>query len=1501
MNRRCPKCNAVVPSDAPDGVCPVCLLSSAIEGDEPSHPEPGAAASPIGAPPGKVLHYFGDYELLEEIARGGMGLVFRARQVSLNRTVALKMILTGRLAKETEVKRFQAEAEAVARLQHPNIVAIHEVGVHEGQHYFSMDFVAGKDLAALVRENPLPAAVAARYVKTIAEAIHYAHQQGVLHRDLKPSNVLVDQNDQPHITDFGLAKQLHSDSDVTRSGQVLGTPSFMPPEQAGGRKAQIGPHSDVYSLGAILYYLLTGRPPFLAATLEATLAQVLNAEPPSPRALNGAVPRDLETVCLRCLEKDPARRYATAQELALELERFLGGVPVLARPVGRAAKAWRWCRRNPALAVSLAGALLLLVALALGSTLGALRIAAARNAERSQRLRAETREAESQARLARLRIEEGWRLVERGDWFEGLVPFVDALELEHGDPAREAADRDRIACLLQCGPQLRRMWFPGGPLSRVELSPDGRRVLTATASVGAHSSRGAAQVWDLSTGRPLTPPMSHAGRINFACFSPDGSRVATASEDGSARVWDAATGQPITPPLRLPRGVAHVAFSGDGKHLAACSAPDWYTQTNGCVIVWDTTTGRAEYTNETYGMDAQLVAFANHDHWLLIGSKTFLCNIINPQTGEDVGAVPDDWVTYAVALSPDGSKILVAGDFGLYKELGARVFDLRTWKALTPLLPQSEGLPLVAAWSPEGRLIATAIDNRAVQVWDAATGQPRGAPLRHEGSVVSAVFSRDGRRVLTASRDGTARVWDTETGLPACAPLVHGGPVCNAWFAKDGQEVVTGSEDGAVRVWDLAPRAPAQRILLARGKVRRARFSPDGRRIVTADSGGVAQLWDASTLQPVGPPMNHSSNLLMAKFSRKGRRLLTFCEDYSVRVWDLSRVVPKMLWLSGAQSADITSDGRRVVVPYWDHIGRILNGDTGAPLSPSLYTLLPKGVTEICRNARFSPDNRWVGFADDYGKVGLWEVATLRPGPHFQAHAARVNDLRFSPDSRLFVTVSDDNTARLWDTRTGAPLSGPLRHAGPVRTAAFSPNATHVVTGSDDGTARLWACPGGQPVGEPMVHAGPITEVCFSPHGGRVATASSDGSARVWDAETGEPLTPPLVHAGQVRSVQFSPDGRFLLTASDDQTARLWSLPTDRRPITQLVSEALLVSAASPAANSPSIQERWRAFCQSSAGSWGRLNPAVTRRSRLKRQRTAALQDASALAGTRELPPGFGVRQPSAALALHPRSPPSTLEHTRGAPPKASLDQRQPGASGKSARLALLLQALEQVSQQHDYHANIRVLTRLIVLDTNQWTWLFARAYARSRLGDFKEAAEDYSRALSVAPQASVCLLGRYLAHSALNDPAAPADIREMVRRRDSFSGVPLNKITVADPSLPEQWETIVRDCTADLRNGPPAFRLYCARGAAEGGQFRFRLARMDFGEALKLQPNHAEVWLAVALIYRYLGSRVPPCWQNAADAANHVLKLEPGDPLAESIRAEALKRLKEFPKSFGR
>jgi tRNA A-37 threonylcarbamoyl transferase component Bud32 len=461
--QHCPSCGCELPAHSLQGLCPACLLGQALEsrdegrsirdepasmaasaiapvvssgsalleqdqtandiGLQPGGPSIGVMTDTVDAPgglldghdealePGVRVRYFGDYALLKELGRGAMGVVYKARQITLDRLVALKMIKAGALAEEEDLRRFQNEAEAVARLDHPHIVPIYEVGEHEGSRYFSMKLVGGPCLQKVLARYAADPKAAAKLIVTVAEAVHHAHQRGILHRDLKPSNIVLDEQGQPHVTDFGLAKRVEGVSELTISGAVVGTPAYMAPEQASGIKRLVTVLSDVYGLGAILYAVLTGRAPFVGDSVEETLEQVRNSAPSPPSRINPHVPRDMETVCLKCLEKDPSHRYASADDLANDLKRWLVGEPIAARAVGNAARLWMWCRRRPAIAALSAALVSAVLGGLIGTSLGMVAALRARK-EALQReqaaIKAQAKERE-QAELANRRLAEAER------------------------------------------------------------------------------------------------------------------------------------------------------------------------------------------------------------------------------------------------------------------------------------------------------------------------------------------------------------------------------------------------------------------------------------------------------------------------------------------------------------------------------------------------------------------------------------------------------------------------------------------------------------------------------------------------------------------------------------------------------------------------------------------------------------------------------------------------------------------------------------------------------------------------------------------------------------------------------------------------------------------------------------------------------------------------------------------------------------------------------------
>ncbi|MGE5213222.1 MAG: protein kinase domain-containing protein, partial [Nitrospirota bacterium] len=348
--RICDNCSDIIFDDAPKGLCPACLIDTAVGLFSSEDTEKGGPLQLSNGNGVQNLRELGDYELLEEIGRGAQGVVYRARQKSLNRIVALKIIGLGHWATKAHVKRFRLEAEAAARLDHPFIVPIHEIGQSNGSCYFSMQLVEGGQLDQVIKGEPMPSRLAAEMIAKLARTVHHAHQRGILHRDIKPGNILLDAKGDPHLTDFGLARLLETESSVTRTTETLGTPSYMAPEQAGGEQAQLSNAIDVYGLGAVLYQLLTGHPPFLGKTTYETIRQVLDTDPRQPRLLNPKVDRDLSTICLKCLEKDPRQRYTSALALAEDLEHWLRHEPTQARRAGILIRANKWIRRKPLVA-----------------------------------------------------------------------------------------------------------------------------------------------------------------------------------------------------------------------------------------------------------------------------------------------------------------------------------------------------------------------------------------------------------------------------------------------------------------------------------------------------------------------------------------------------------------------------------------------------------------------------------------------------------------------------------------------------------------------------------------------------------------------------------------------------------------------------------------------------------------------------------------------------------------------------------------------------------------------------------------------------------------------------------------------------------------------------------------------------------------------------------------------------------------------------------------------
>jgi hypothetical protein len=732
------------------------------------------AASPGDAPPevaGRALPAIAGYEILGVLGRGGMGVVYRAREVHLNRPCALKMILAGAHATPEAAVRFRSEAQAIAQLQHPNIVQIHRVGEADGLPFFELEYVEGGSLDQRLDGTPWPAGRTAGLVEVLARAVAEAHRRGIIHRDLKPGNVLLTADGTPKIADFGLAKSLNVDSGLTATDSIMGSPSYMAPEQAWGHTKQLGPLADVYSLGAILYELLTGRPPFKGATLLETLEQTKTAEPVPPSRLVPGTPRDVETIALKCLRKEPGKRYDSAAALAEDLRRFLGGEPIVARPVPPWERAWRWCGRHPAPA-ALTAAVVLVAALGMTGILWQWGEAVKARDLASRRAVAEaTARREAETTLVDMYTTSGISAGDQGEHARAALWFANAARRAESDPDRRLANAVRTLtwgrrALTPLRAVVAEGSWPGGLVFHA-----GGRYLIARNVVEGKTRDTSNTLWDLEAERSLPFPGGLAA-VPAAAWSPDGRSLAVGGSEGDVVVARFPGNEEATR-IRFSGRIRLLTFSADGRYLAIAGGNS--------ARVWDVRSRTFATPKLLHPAEVTTMAFHPEGRSLATGCSDSQARLF---------AVPGDagsplWppvphrqeggtVWYPVFFSPplfvDGGRGLItySGKGGLTwraVETGAEVRTLDS--------PELSGRIAATELSPDGRYLAVSgfQITHIVRLFDVSTGRPVGPVLEHKNTVFSAAFSPDGRMLLTGSTDSTARLWAVPGGEPLARPL----------------------------------------------------------------------------------------------------------------------------------------------------------------------------------------------------------------------------------------------------------------------------------------------------------------------------------------------------------------------------------------------------------------------------------------------------------------------------------------------------------------------------------------------------------------------------------------------------------------------------------------------------------------------------------------------------------------------------------------------------------
>ncbi len=1107
MQIRCPHCQngveLVDDSDFQSVDCPSCgsqfglvdVAEDNIDTLRPGDDVPEGAERTGRQGSGMIAHF----ELVEEVGRGAFGSVWRARDTELDRTVAVKVPRPGQFSQSSR-EQFLREARAAAQLSHPNIVSIYEVGLDDDRVYIVSDFVEGVSLAELLSAHRLSPREAIRLCVKVTLALDHAHENGVIHRDLKPSNIMLGENNEPFVMDFGLAKREAGEITMTLDGKLLGTPAYMPPEQARGEGHHVDRRADVYSVGVILYELLTGELPFRGTT-RMLLHQVMHEEAPSPKKLNNAIPRDLETICLKCLEKEPGKRYDTCAALAEDLEAWLDHKPIKARAVGRAGKLARWCKRKPAVAALSATVVLVLLAGTAISTYFAIDAAkettlaqaaeklSKENAEKAtlakeeeaeqrakaqeekekaeqerERAKAETQKA-VQARddeaQQRVKAEDATRLAERQVYIADMRLALASWRQSNMELLRNLLDRHKSDTNL-IGfewPYLNRLAHSeittikhiGGHVDSISISAAGHHI--------ASTGNGNTNIFDLANGQ-ISPSVSMRGTgSGGVAISPDGKRVVTSGEsdnrgfrDGSLIIFDAKTGQKIHILRGHTKSVMSVATSPDGRRFV--SGSDDKT-----LKVWDWASGQ------------ELRTLHGHDSFVR-----------------------------SVAISPDGTWIVSGSE-----DKTIKIWDLASGQELQTLSGHDSSISSVAI-SPDGKWIVSGSRDKTIKTWDLSSGQELQTLRGHTDSVNSIAVSPDGERIVSASEDKTIKVWDSQKGRDLLFVEIltlkgHKHGVRSVAFIADGTRIASGSHDGTIKLWDFERGHEFHNLTKYQTSAETIAINPDAKTIVSAGYSGHIHVWDAKTGQERYVLKGHSDKVSSVAVSFDGKRIVSGSADKTLRIWDA---------ISGQE----------------------------------LQTL--RGHDDRISSVAISPDGKRIVSGGSDETVKIWDLASGRELHTLDGHKYFVFSVAISPDGKRVVSVAGD--IRIWDLETGQEL--PFFedvYVGGIVCVTFSPDGKNIISGGQRGNIQSWDATTGKVRQSLTGHTSDVRSIAVSPDGKRIASGSQDKTIKIWDSKTLQELFTLHGHTSHVASIAFSPDGDYLLSGSvsPDNTIKIW----DARPL----------------------------------------------------------------------------------------------------------------------------------------------------------------------------------------------------------------------------------------------------------------------------------------------------------------------------------------------------------------
>lgn len=990
------------------------------------------------------------YDDIEFLAQGGLGTVYKARDSKLDRWVALKL-LTSAHPDPHQLGRFQVEAEAAAKLDHPHIVPIYSIGKHDGLPYFSMAFVEGRDLAKVVAQGPLAPRHAAQVLTKVVEAVDYAHEQGIVHRDLKPANVMIDQFGQPRVMDFGLAKRIETEQRFTLTGQILGTPSYMAPEQA--EDGDVGPWTDVFSLGAMLYHLLTGRPPFQSANVIDTLRQVREDEVLTPRRLNPNLPKDLETICLKCLEKQPQHRYSTA-ELRAELSRYLNGEPIQARQLPTVVRWLRWSRRNPAKILFTAATIVGLIATAAGMLYfreAELREVAevAQDVAEQERDRAEQQQgrAEEAEGLARQALYAARIYASPALLREAGIELVSRI-LESPPDAGYAGSFEYRYLLRQCRPADRVLAKQETPLDAIASSSDGQFL-----AIGGDD--GSIVIFLSANGEQVRRLHGHSAAVRSLSFSPDGIQLASCGSDSVTRIWNwRANGAPKE--LEHPAPLRAVAFAPDGARIATAGGDRF-------IRIWNVQTAEEALVLEGHRAEATSVAFGPKGRLLVSGSIDQIPRVWDTETGESVHELHGHYgPVWTVTFSPDGQRVAGSGHLG-----SVMLWDASTGVSMAQRQVHA-GNTLDLAFELNGKhLLSAGSDGRLA--WLRTPDLETVEEIMASGKAIRELAVLPDGRPATVGSDGTAQI------IRRPSTVVRAGRWCFATaFSPEGSQLVTTTLDRQVRLWDVRTAQLRKELKGHTSAVEKATFVTSDLMVSAGNNqdGGQMILWSLDQSKAV-ETVTLTSRVSSLAADRNRRWVVVGCEDGSHHVFKaendgLDEVDQFAHGRSAVRCIAVAPDGEFLVTGNGDGTVRCWDLSSREQLwSRKAHDGLPNA-------AAYSPDGRLFVTGGTKGMVNVWRASESEPLWTFPA-GSFIYSIALTHDSKRLLTGGSDRRVKVWDIGTGLrsnelemsgdglSLTTPFLptlslggHTGPVWSVSASPTEHTIVSGSEDGTIRFW-------------------------------------------------------------------------------------------------------------------------------------------------------------------------------------------------------------------------------------------------------------------------------------------------------------------------------------------------------------------------------------------------------------------------------------------------------------